>query len=140
MALLLRCDVTGGLGSCGGGAKELQKLGFSETPGQNILLPLTLMSGIAVAGEVRCNWLEDVGGGDSVVISHKPPLQLLDAIWPLGKFGQEGVELFLWDEAWKSSVAVPVPQQSLWNPGKEKRKENKTNQKSLKSTLKLTLC
>lgn len=120
MALLLLCDVTSGLGSRGGGAKELQQLGFSGTPGQNILLPLTLMLGIAVAGEVSCNWLEDVGGGDSVVISHKPPLQLLNAIWLLRKFRQEGVELFLWDEAWKSSVAVPVPQESLWNPSKEK--------------------
>lgn len=120
MALLLRCDVTGSLGSHGGGAKELQQLGFSETPGQNILLLLTLMSGIAVAGEVSYNWLEDVGWGDGVVISHKPPLQLLDVIWLLRKFRQEGVELFLWDEAWKSSVAVTVPKQSLWNPGKEK--------------------
>lgn len=120
MAFLLRCDVTGDLGSSGSGAKELQQLGFSETPGQNILLPLTLMLGIAVVGEVSCNWLEDIGGGDGVVISHKPPLQLLDAVWFLRKFRQEGVELFLWDEAWKSSVAVPVPQQSLWNPDKEK--------------------
>lgn len=97
-------------------------MGFSEMPGQNILLPLwlTLMSEVAVVGEVSCNWLEDVGGGDGVVISHKPPFQLLDAIWLLRKFRQEGVELFLWDEARKSSVAVPVPQQSLWNSGKEK--------------------
>lgn len=100
-------------------------MGFSETPGQNILLPLTLMSGIVVAGEVSCNWLEDVGGGDGIVISHKPLLQLLDAIWLLRKFRQEGVELFLWDEAWKSSVAVLVPQQSLWNPGKEKEERRR---------------
>lgn len=95
---------------------------FSETPGQNILLPLwlTLMSEVTVVGVMSCNWLEDVGGGGSVVISHKPPFQLRDAIWLLRKFRQEGVELFLWDEARKSSVAVPVPQQSLWNSGKEK--------------------
>lgn len=90
-------------------------MSLCETPGQDVLVvqQLALMSEVAVVGEVSCDWLQSVGGRDSVVVLKEPPMKLLDAFWVFREFGQKCFKLFPWDEARKGSVAVPVPQQSL---------------------------
>lgn len=71
-------------------------------------------------GEPGGDWLEDISGRDRVVVPQKPLLQPLKAVCVPGKLGEKKLELLLWDEARKRTVAVPVPQQALQNPSMKK--------------------
>lgn len=77
------------------------------------MLRPTLRLEVTVVGEVSCDWLKDVGWRDRIVVFQEPLVQLLDAVWVFGQFRQKSFKQFLWHEARKSSVAVPVSQQSL---------------------------
>lgn len=101
--LLLRRDVTGGLRLRGGRAQELQQVALCERPG---LRP-------------ACDWLQNIGGRDSILVLQEPPSECLDSVWVVGHFGQKSFEQRLRDKARKSAPAVPVAQQSLWSPDTE---------------------
>lgn len=77
-----------------------------------MLLP-ALRPKVNVMREMSYDWLKDIGGWDSIAVFFKPLVECLNAFWVFGEFGQKSVKEFLWNEARKSSVAIPVPQQSL---------------------------
>lgn len=89
------------------------------------MLRPTLRSEVAVVGEVSRDWLKDVGWWDRIVVFQEPLIQLLDAFRVFGQFRQKSFKLFLWHETRKSSVAVPVPQQSLRSRRKKGRKNRR---------------
>lgn len=65
--------------------------------------------------EVSCDWLKDVRGRNGVVVSDEPAVQQFEAFGVFAQFGQKNFKQFLRNETRKSSVTVPVPQQSLWS-------------------------